>query len=181
MILIGSSLFMSCSSEVHYDSVSTTLEVDLTHPEDYENVSIKQRYTFERNVSTISAMELDEAWLSSPMRIQKESPSEDSGDEASFDLEILKEIHITVYDPVSAEHILWLTVPYRALVGENVMFQEFDLGNLTQYLDAARQLEIRIEMSLNTYHAMRYWRDACDFEASCTLKLPLSIQFRMED
>ncbi len=176
----------ACSSDTHYDSIST--EITFNIPElknNGEPFKVHQRFQFDRDLEPLSSMTLEEAWISSPVS--------DLWDEESlalidnnYTLDLIRSIHIYIVESEDDPPIYWLLVPAGKLTGKHALFSPFNVGgdkygDLRDYMDNFKQLEIEIELSLEPYEVSRYWRDVCNMSETCIMKLPLSMQFKMED
>ncbi|MBQ9243751.1 MAG: hypothetical protein IJ165_11125 [Proteobacteria bacterium] len=165
-------LMSACATETHYDSVSTTLQLDVAQlPLDGSEITVRQRFMFDRDLAMLSSMTLTEAWISAP-----DMPVNDE-----FSLDMLRSANIYLVESENAPSIYWLVVPNSKLNGRDAKFSEFNVGDLRQYIDNYNQIELEITLSLEPYQVMRYWRDVCGMSKDCTLELPLSMQFKMED
>ncbi len=186
MMLLSVCALSACSSDVHYDSIST--EITFNIPElknDGEPFKIHQRFQFDRDLIPLSSMTLEEAWISSPVSDKWDDESLALVDNA-FGLNVIKSINVYIVKSENEPAIYWLLVPPRQLTGKNALFSAFNVGSSTygdlrDYLDNYQQLEIEIELALEPYEASRYWRDVCDMSETCIMKLPLSMQFKMEE
>ena len=170
--LCGFAMLSACASETHYDSVSTTIQLNLADLKlDGSEVTVRQRFMFDRDLVVLSSMTLAEAWLSAP-----EVSSDDS-----YQLDILNSANVYLVEDEELPSIYWLVIPNSKLTGHDAKFSEFNIGDLRQYVDAYNQVELEITVSIEPYHAMRYWRDVCNMSDDCMIELPLSMQFKMED
>ncbi|MBQ1925567.1 MAG: hypothetical protein II180_05545 [Proteobacteria bacterium] len=168
----GFAMLSACASDTHYDSVSTTLQLNLADLKlDGSEVTVRQRFMFDRDLSVLSSMTLAEAWLSAPDMLH----------DRSFQLDILNSANVYLVEDEEMPSIYWLVIPNSKLNGQDAKFSEFNVGDLRQYVDAYNQIELEITVSMEPYHAMRYWRDVCNMSEDCTIELPLSMQFKMED
>ena len=63
--LCAASMFhLACSSETHYDSISTVVTVDVTKAvEADQKVKVHHRFQFDRDLGPLQSMDLVEAWL----------------------------------------------------------------------------------------------------------------------
>ncbi|MBR4986616.1 MAG: hypothetical protein IKY83_12865 [Proteobacteria bacterium] len=172
--LFGFTLLSACASETHYDSVSTTVQLNVSElPLDGSEVTIRQRFQFDRPLNALSSMTLAEAWISAPEMANI--------DGIPYSLDMLKSVNIFLVEEEDAPSIYWLVVPSSKLSGQDVMFSEFNIGDLRQYVDSYQQIELEITLSMEPYQVMKYWRDVCDMNNKCILEFPLSMQFKMED
>ena len=175
----------ACTTETHYDSVSTNISINVPNmPYDGSMMTIRERFQFDRDLSSISSMTLHEAWLSSPPDVQgsdEDARTDDAVLPVSLSLDIVKTISISLVESENSPSVVWLVVPSSQLKGKDAIFSDFNVGDLRQYMDSYQQLELEVEIALEPYHVMRYWRDVCGMSANCTINLPLSMQFKMED
>ena len=175
--------FAACETDMNYDAISTEISFDIAELKNNgEPFKIHQRFEFDRDLSTVSSMRLNEAWLSSPIS--------GSWDEESiarindvYSLDVVKSIRIYLVtnDTVLEE---WMDIPSEYLTGKDAQFAFYEVGknnygDLRDYLDANQQLEIEIDLALEPHEVSRYWRDVCDLSETCIMHLPLSMQFKM--
>ena len=175
----------SCSTDIHYDSVSAEITLAVPDiPKDGSSVIVHQRFQFDRDLAPISSMTLVEAWLSGPVSdpAWKENHAERIDSlEDSFALDIVQSINISLIESDNTSPVFWMLIPSSQLKNTDALFSDFNVGDLRQYMDRYQQLELQIDIQLDPYHTMRYWRDVCNMETDCKLHLPLSMQFKMED
>lgn len=174
--------FMACSTDTHYDSVSTEISLFMEDiPKDGSPMTVHQRFQFDRDLLSINMMSLEEAWLVSPSVSDVQSEEAQRLADNGFTLDFVKSITISLIAPENEMPISWLTIPSVRLHDTEAVFYEFDAGDLRNYVDDLQQLEISIDIAVEPYHAMRYWRDVCNKSDSCVVNLPLSMQFKMEE
>ncbi len=174
-------LMCACSTDTHYDSVSTEITLDVPDlPYDGSSITVHQRFQFDRDLAPLTSMSLVEAWLTSPA-IDTDWSDEENRQDDSFSLDIVQSINISLVESEDSQPIFWMLIPSAQLHGTEALFNDFNVGDLRQYIDDYQQLELEIEIRLEPYHIMRYWRDVCKMSKDCTIQLPLSMQFKMED
>ena len=186
MMLLGVFALSACSSDTHYDSISTEITFNIPDlKNDGEPFTIHQRFQFDRDLVPLSSMTLEEAWLSSPVSDKWDDESLALVDNA-YALNVIKSISIYIVKSEDEPPIYWLLVSPSRLVGKHALFSAFNVGSspygdLRDYMDSSQQLEIEIELALEPYEVSRYWRDVCGMSETCIMKLPLSMQFKMEE
>lgn len=178
-VICAASIFnFACSSETHYDSVSTTFEVDLTKAIESSNkVTLHHRFTFDRDLSPLQSVELVEAWIEE----STEPVQEDSAGGRACDLGIIRDIDISIVDQINGSRVYWLYVAPDSSTFEKALFSELNVGDLRQYMSLTMTFEIEVAVTLDDYRTMRYWRDECKMEERCDVRLPFSMYFKMED
>ena len=187
--------FMACSTDTHYDSVSTEIALrwnsHQTALQSGNKITLPQRFEFGRDLETISEMTLHEAWLVAPSvsTMQSEEQAERLVDNV-FTLDYVKAIEVALVD-ADKKQIPWLTIPEERLHGSEAVFEELNVGNLRDYITFVKNkndqdipvIEISINVIVEPYHAVRYWSDVCKLEDTdsepCIAHLPLSMQFKM--
>jgi len=162
----------ACETSTHYDSISTTLDVDVAAAMQNagEPAKVHQRYQFDRDLANVSSMSLESAWLASPF--EKET-------EGQMGLRIVSDVQIFIVEADETRRS-WIKSAKRKNVEEEELV-DAQLGNLQPYLDAYQQLEIETEITIDPFFGARYWRDVCGLADTCLLSIPLSMQFRMDD
>lgn len=186
MMLLCVFALSACSSDIHYDSISTEITFNIPDlKNDGESFKIHQRFQFDRDLIPLRSMTLEEAWISSPVSDKWDEESLARVDNA-YSLNVIKSINIYIVKSENEPPIYWLLVSPSQLVGKHALFSAFTVGSSTygdlrDYMDNYQQLEIEIELALEPYEASRYWRDVCGMSETCIMKLPLSMQFKMED
>ena len=179
ILCLAAMFHCACSSETHYDSVSTyaTLDVAKALNSDQE-LSLYHRFHFDRDVVPLQSMELVEAWISSPEIYDADNPLA----KGEFSINLVREMNISIIDQNNSNTaVYWLTVEPSSDSPDQARFTEMNVGDLRAYMSSAMKLEIKIDVTLDTYQATRYWRDVCQLGDACVSRLPLSMQFKMED
>ena len=178
----------SCNTDLHYDSISTEITFNIPDLKNDGNpFVIHQRFQFDRDLEPLRSMKLEDAWLSSPVGDKWDEASLNKIDNA-FSLDVVRSINIYVVKSENEPSIYWMLIPSSQLKGRHAVFTAFNVGgskygDLRDYMDmsGSRQLEIEIELALEPYEVSRYWRDVCEMSETCIMKLPLSMQFKMEE
>ena len=184
------SLFLStvaattaCSSDVHYDSLSTSVEIDISKlVNDGQPVTLYQRYQFDRDLVNLSAISVDEAWISNPEILPPEDVTIVNAD--SPDLSIIRNMILSLVDPQSKESNLWMSATQIRRTEDATRLVDFAIGNnqdLRRYFDQYQQLEIEYQLTLEPAIVTMYWRNNCQFRDECILRIPIAIQFKMEE
>lgn len=181
-VLLGalSAAHFGCSSETHYDSISTEIAVDVYKAiETDKTLKLFHRFQFDRDLVPLHSMKLVEAWVDLPVYPDEIQQKDDAG---ALNFEMIRDISISLVDPNGgASSVFWLYAAPSAASTEPSLFSEMNVGDLRQYMNDEMKLDVEIRMTLDPYQAMRYWRDACKLEDSCRLIVPFSMQFKMED
>lgn len=181
-MLLTAALFSACSTDTHYDSVSTEITLNVPKmPYDGSSMTVRQRFQFDRDLMPLESMTLAEAWLSAPTISYSWDDEMKSRLNSSYSLDMVQSISISLIESEDAQPVFWMLIPATQLHGTDALFTEFNVGDLRQYMDNHQQLELEIELKLEPYHVMKYWRDVCIMDKNCTIQLPLSMQFKMED
>lgn len=178
-VICAASIFnFACSSETHYDSVSTTFKVDLAKAIESSNkVTLHHRFTFDRDLAPLQSVELVEAWIEESMAPDQEN----SVGGGTCDLGIIRDIDISIVDQINGSKVYWLYVEPDSSTLEKALFSELNVGDLRQYMSSTMTFEIEVTVTLHDYHAVRYWRDECNMDETCNVQLPFSMYFKMED
>lgn len=178
--LCAASMFhLACSSETHYDSISTVVTVDVTKAvEADQKVKAHHRFQFDRDLGPLQSMDLVEAWLDTPTVMLQEGSVTD-GD--PFNLGIIRDMGISIVDQNNGTKVFWLYVTPTPSTLDKARFSELNVGDLRGFMTSAMKFEIEVNITLDTYQAMRYWRDICQMEEKCNVQLPFSMQFKMDD
>ncbi len=173
----------ACSTDVHYDSLSTAVEIDISKIEnDGYPITLHQRYQFDRDLYKLSGITVDEAWISDPEILPPEDVS--VPDAESPDLSILRNMTLSLVDPQTTESNLWMSVTQIRLAGNAARLIDFIIGDsrdIRQFFDEFQQLEIEYHLTLEPAIVTMYWRNNCQFKDSCILRIPVAIQFKMEE
>ncbi len=173
----------ACSTDVHYDSLSTSVEIDLSQiTNDGYPMTLYQRYQFDRDLFKLSGISVDEAWISDPEIIPP--PGLTVADASSPDLTILRNLTMSLVHPETRESTLWMSITQVRRTGNAARLIDFIIGedrDIRQYFDPFQQLEIEYHMTLEPSIVTMYWRNNCQFQESCILRIPVSIQFKMEE
>lgn len=172
-------LLASCASDIHYDSMSTTASVSFDEfLTSGGNVTILQRFQFDRDLAELSSMHLTEAWISAPILPDGLNDSSETGD---YDLSMVNSVGISIMDPAANKSVFWLMGKPASYERENALFKEMNIGDVRNYMDEDMVFEIKISLSIDGYLMTKYWRDICQMASQCTLEFPVSMQFKMED
>ena len=123
-------------------------------------------------------MDLVEAWLDTPTVMLQEGSVTD-GD--PFNLGIIRDMGISIVDQNNGTKVFWLYVTPTPSTLDKARFSELNVGDLRGFMTSAMKFEIEVNITLDTYQAMRYWRDICQMEEKCNVQLPFSMQFKMDD
>lgn len=184
--LLLSSVFAmtaACSTDVHYDSLSTSVEIDLSQiVNDGYPITLYQRYQFDRDLYKLSGISVDEAWISNPEILPPEDVSVNNA--ASPDLSILRNLTMSLVHPETRESTLWMSITQVRRTGNAARLIDFVIGenrDIRQYFDQFQQLEIEYHMTFEPSIVTMYWRNNCQFKENCILRIPVSIQFKMEE
>ncbi len=185
ILALGIPVLYGCSADTHYDSVSSDISINIA-PEDNdgEPVVVRQRFQFDRDLTTVSSMTLYEAWLSSPTAGPRADREEVERIDDSYTLDIVKSISVSIVEndeDTEQKPVFWMMIPSSDLHHHHALFSEFNIGDLRAFMDKYQQLEVEINIALEPYYAMKYWRDICSMSDTCTVTLPFSMQFKMED
>lgn len=184
MILALSIPFVSgCTTDTHYDSVSTSLTLSvLDIPKDGSTMNIRQRFHFDRDLAPLTSMHLAEAWISAPSSDDVWVEENNEWHTGDISLDIIKSVSVSLVSVEdSAVKEMWLYIPGHELHKENAIFTEYMTDDLRAYLNLNQQLEIDVEIALEPYYVMSYWRDVCDMSEICHITLPFSMHFKMVD
>ena len=179
-LVLCMSAFTACSVDTHYDSVSTYIEINVTENSlTGETIPIYQRFQFDRDLVPLESMSLESAWISAPDLV--DAPYNDSSE--PFELNVLRDFSIQLVNPGEEESTTkWLSIFHPTeLKGNDFQLHQFGVSDLRTYLNEYQQLELQIKVDVEPYHLARYWRDVCHFSENCTMKIPLSMHFKMED
>ncbi len=169
----------ACSSETHYDSVSTYVAIDVAKAlNSDQKLTLYHRFRFDRDVVPLQSMEIVEAWISSPEIYDADNPLA----KGVFSINLVREMNISIVDQNNSNtSIYWLTVEPSPDSPDQARFTEMNVGDLRQYMSSEMKLEIKADVTLDTYRATQYWRDICQLGDACLSRLPLSMQFKMEE
>ena len=170
----------ACSVDTHYDSVSTHVEIHFSEAAlTGETIPIYQRFQFDRDLVPLQSMNLESAWISAPDFLG--APYGDSSE--AFNLDVLRDFSIMIVNPKEEESTTkWLTIFHPTeLQGQDLQLHQFGVSDLRTYLNESQQLELQINVNVEPYHLARYWRDVCHYSDPCTMRIPLSMHFKMED
>ncbi len=168
-------LCAGCASDTHYDSMTSMLVVDVpVSPYSEPTVKIYQRITFDRDLSQISSMHLQDAWLSSDSLF---------GEDA---MAVIQSASIYLYqdEQLKTEPLFWLTTLDQLRRKNEAKMLEMEAGDLKDYVvDGTNAIIIGIELELDAYQAMNYRLN--DYECVntdvCQYELMLSMTFEMSD
>lgn len=180
---------LACSSDLHYDSSSLSLEFKLPeNPYDDVRINLQQRVQFDRDLIPLTKLELQEAWLSADgLKHVDVIIKDENGNENittlpfDFDLNLVKSIRINIIDKANDKAIFWLTLPKKLQDTHDALLTAYPVGELRQYTDKFQRLELEFVLTLDPYQVMRYRRDVCANKDVCKAKLHFSMNFRMED
>ena len=166
----------ACSVDTHYDSVSTHIDIDVAKlTNDGSEITVYQRFQFDRDLVPLEEMTLEEAWISAPDVISDPMIR-------VFTLDMVRSLDIKVVPDGTEKQIPWLR--FDASNASEWMYKQLetvDEFDLRQYINSYQQLEIQINISLEPYQVTRYWKEICNFSDKCTISLPLSMYFKMAD
>ena len=172
----------ACSVDTHYDSVSTYVDINITEKAmTGDEITIYQRFQFDRDLVPLQTMELESAWISAP-DLTGEILNE-GVDPYSFTLNTLRLFKIQITTEDNEDPTPWLSgYDWYNLKGEHAQLDSSGyVSDVREYIDDYQQLELQIVVTMDPYHVSRYWRDVCNFSEDCTIRIPLSMHFRMED
>jgi hypothetical protein len=91
---------------------------------------------------------------------------------------------LSLVDPQTTESNLWMSVTQIRLAGNAARLIDFIIGDsrdIRQFFDEFQQLEIEYHLTLEPAIVTMYWRNNCQFKDSCILRIPVAIQFKMEE
>lgn len=183
ILALGIPFVSGCATDTHYDSISTSLRLALVDiPKDGSTMKIRQRFHFDRDLVPLSSMHLEEAWISAPSSDDEWLEFENTWSGGAYTLDIVQSVSISlvsVEDDSKTE--LWLYVPTYELHEEHAVFTEQIRDDLRLYMNENKQLELEVEIAMEPYYVMSYWRDVCQMTEDCLITLPLSMQFKMVD
>ena len=178
-LIMGAFALASCSTDTHYDSLSTSVEIDIAKiVNDGNPISIYQRYQFDRDLADLSAITVNEAWISSPEIVNDDVAMK------SPDLAILRNITLSLIEPQTSDSTLWMSLTQLRRTNEVARLIDFtidDESDIREYFDSYQQLEIEYHITLEPSIVTMYWRNNCDFSEPCTLRIPISIMFKMAE
>ena len=183
ILALGIPFASGCSTDTHYDSVSTSLHLKVTDiPKDGSTMKIRQRFHFDRDLAPLTSMNLAEAWISAPSSDDEWLDTENVWSGGEFTLDIVQSVSVSLVDGEDAsQSTMWLYVPSYELHDEHAIFTEYIMDDLRTYLNNSQQLELEVEIAMEPYYVMHYWRDVCGMSEDCTITLPFSMQFKMVD
>jgi len=172
MLTASAFCFSACETDTHYDALTSVLKVSIPEsPYTDNNAVIYQRITFDRDISSLSGIELGNAYL-----------SVDTDRDEDF-MAVVKNATIAIVDAEDSETILdyWLVTMNSMRHKNEAKLVEFELGDLLKYFGKYNDLKVMIDLELDPYQAMKYRLNACDGEANCSLEMLLSMTFEMKE
>jgi len=171
----------ACSVDTHYDSVSTYIDINVpAAAQTNEPTTIYQRFQFDRDLAPLQSMNLESAWISAP-EVVLDTTNGDVAYNTDFRLDIVDKLSISIVESENETLIPWIHND-SSLKGEDVQLSDDKrIEDLRFYINIYQQLELQIQITLNPSLLNKYWRDVCDLSSDCTLRLPLSMYFKMEE
>lgn len=183
MGLIGCAV-SSCSTDTHYDSISTTLSIDINDATVSGNtVKMQHRFQFDRDLVPLNSMTLLQAYISSPLIGSPWDPEDETSkkDNGTYSLSMIEAVSVSLIENDDTQKTFWLYYNDDHKEQTDAPFSEMSVGDLRAFMTTEMYLNVEFSVSLDPYQAMRYWRDVCELSDDCILNIPISMQFKMED